>query len=138
MITVAAVVEFLDRLAPPGLAADWDNVGLLLGDPTAEAQRVMTCLTVTPEAAAEAVESGARLIGQYSQCSFRLAGTGTFFGSEAAHPAVGQKGRREEVSEWRLEAVCPEDRVGQAIASLRRAHSYEEPAYDVYPLRPTP
>jgi dinuclear metal center YbgI/SA1388 family protein len=80
--------------------------------------------------------AGAGQIGQYSQCSFRLAGTGTFFGSDATNPTVGTRGRREEVSEWRLEAVCPEGRVGQAVEAMRRAHSYEEPAYDVYPLKP--
>ena len=56
------------------------------------------------------------------------------FGSEATNPTVGEKGRREEVSEWRLEVVCPEDKVGAAVAALRQAHSYEEPAFDVYPL----
>jgi dinuclear metal center YbgI/SA1388 family protein len=80
--------------------------------------------------------AGAGNIGQYSQCSFRLAGTGTFFGSEASSPTVGQKGRREEVSEWRLEAVCPEARLNEAVAAIRRSHSYEEPAFDVYPLHP--
>src|SRR5205085_10279941 len=68
---------------------------------------------------------------------YRLPGTGTFFGTETTSPAFGEKGRREEVSEWRLEVVCPEDRVSVAVAAMRRAHSYEEPAFDVYPLRPT-
>ena len=80
--------------------------------------------------------AGAGVIGEYRECSFRLAGTGTFHGSDAANPAVGQKGRREDVSEWRLEVVVPEARVSAAIAALRAAHSYEEPAFDVYPLRP--
>jgi dinuclear metal center YbgI/SA1388 family protein len=237
MPTVAAIVEHLERLAPPALAADWDNVGLLLGERGPEVGRVMTCLTVTPESAAEAVEeeaglvvshhpvlfrgakrlsddtaegamllalararvavysphtafdnaaggineliaarlglselaplrpraagrrykvvvfvpdqdldrvadalfaAGAGEIGSYSRCSFRLQGTGTFFGSEASNPTVGQKGRREEVREWRLETVCPGPRVGAAVAALRRAHSYEEPAYDVYPMHEPP
>jgi dinuclear metal center YbgI/SA1388 family protein len=79
--------------------------------------------------------AGAGMIGDYRECSFRLAGTGTFFGSDATNPTIGEKGRREEVSEWRLEIVCPEERTEQVIAALRKAHSYEEPAYDVYPLR---
>jgi dinuclear metal center YbgI/SA1388 family protein len=235
MPSVGTIRDFLNRLAPQGLAADWDNVGLLLGDPGCEVQRLLTCLTLTPEVVAEAIEHGAQMIvahhpilfrgakrltlddaegrrlwslaragisvysphtafdncaggindivarrlglidvkplrpgrtqshkivvfvpdkdlsnvsdamfaagagviGQYSQCSFRLAGTGTFFGSDAANPTVGQKGRREEVSEWRLEVVCPDTRVNDALAAMRKAHSYEEPAYDVYPLRPT-
>ena len=80
-------------------------------------------------------EAGAGHIGQYRECSFRSAGTGTFFGLDAANPAVGQKGRREQVAELRLEVVCPARRVDSVIAALRLAHSYEEPALDVYPLR---
>jgi dinuclear metal center YbgI/SA1388 family protein len=82
--------------------------------------------------------AGAGEIGQYRECSFRLAGTGTFFGSDLTNPAVGQKGRREEVSEWRLEALCPEARVPEIVAAVRKAHSYEEPAFDVYPLQAVP
>src|SRR5205085_5168266 len=59
--------------------------------------------------------AGAGVIGEYRECSFRLAGTGTFFGGAASNPTVGQKGRREEVSEWRLEAVCPEGLVDRVI-----------------------
>ncbi len=80
-------------------------------------------------------EAGAGVIGEYRECSFRVPGTGTFFGSEAAHPTVGQKGRREEVAEWRLEVVCDADKAPEAIRRMRQAHSYEEPAFDVYPLQ---
>jgi dinuclear metal center YbgI/SA1388 family protein len=237
MTTVADITEFLNKFAPLTTAAEWDNVGLLLGDADAPVRGIMTCLTVTPETAAEAVATGVSLIvshhpilfrpakrwtgataegrmllelarggvavysphtafdncaggindvlagrlgltqvaglrgqggpgqckvvvfvpdqdlarvadalfaagaghiGHYSQCSFRLAGTGTFFGSDAAHPTVGQKGRREEVSEWRLEAICPDGALDRVLAAMRQAHSYEEPAYDVYPLRHEP
>jgi dinuclear metal center YbgI/SA1388 family protein len=237
MSTVATVVDYLDQFAPRDLAADWDNVGLLLGERSAAVERVMTCLTVTPESASEAIESRANLIvthhpilfrgakrltdatpegrmllslaragmavysphtafdnahgginellarrlglvevvplrraaecgsvkvvvfvpekdlnrvadamfaagaghiGEYRECSFRLAGVGTFFGSDAANPTIGQKGRREEVNEWRLEAVCPASRVEPVVAAIRRAHSYEEPAFDIYPLQPPP
>src|SRR5262249_35252502 len=57
--------------APLKLAADWDNVGLLLGDPAAEVGRVMTCLTVTPQSAAEAVEAEADLIVTHHPILFR-------------------------------------------------------------------
>jgi hypothetical protein len=82
--------------------------------------------------------AGAGIIGQYEQCSFRLNGTGTFFGNENTNPAVGEKGRREQVAEWRLEVVCPEPKLTGAIAAMRKAHSYEEPAFDVYPLKALP
>src|SRR5262249_34899164 len=73
MLTVAAVVDSLKQFAPTQLAADWDNVGLLLGDADAEVRRVLTCLTVTPEVAAEAVESGAQLIVTHHPVLFRPA-----------------------------------------------------------------
>ena len=31
-LTVAAVIDYLEQFAPPALAAEWDNVGLLLGE----------------------------------------------------------------------------------------------------------
>lgn len=234
MHTVANLIAALETIAPPSLAAEWDNVGLLLGDAAAPVKRVMTCLTVTPDSVAEAIEAGGHLIvshhpilfrptknlttstpegrmllnlvqagiavysahtaydncaggindrlaqklglksvgplrtgaaakqckivvfvpdkdlvkvsdamfaaggghiGQYRECSFRLAGTGTFFGSEGTNPTVGEKGRREEVPEWRLEVLCADALVERVVAVLRSAHSYEEPAYDVYSLR---
>lgn len=235
MHTVAEIADHLQEFAPLDLAAEWDNVGLLLGDRKTEVRRLMTCLTVTPEVVAEAVAdevnmivthhpilfrgakkltsgtaegrmllelaradiavysphtafdntrggindmlaerlgltevvplqrndgprqckiavftpekdleavmnamfaAGAGNIGEYSQCSFRLAGTGSFFGSEQSNPTLGQKGRREEVSEYRLEVICPESAVDRVVAAMRKAHSYEEPAFDVIPLRP--
>lgn len=79
-------------------------------------------------------QAGAGRIGQYRECSYRLAGTGTFFGTEGTNPTVGQKGRREEVAEWRLEVVSSRADLPQVLQALRRSHSYEEPAFDVYPL----
>jgi len=62
MLTVQMVTEFLGRIAPLGLAEEWDNVGLLVGDPDHQARRAMTCLTVTPNVVAEALEGKVDLI----------------------------------------------------------------------------
>ena len=48
MPTVADLTADLDAFAPQGLAAEWDNVGLLLGDPAATVQRVLTCAAEVP------------------------------------------------------------------------------------------
>jgi len=82
--------------------------------------------------------AGAGRIGQYSHCSFRLPGQGTFFGGAAANPRVGQRGRLERVDEVRLEAVAPNDRMAAVVSAVRDAHPYEEPAFDVYPLTTPP
>ena len=235
MPTVAEFAACLERFAPCATAAEWDNVGLLIGDPAADVTRVLTCLTLTPDVAEEAVRDGAQLIvshhpilfrgakkltidtadgkavlplvragvavysphtafdncpggindglcqmlgitnavplrpreakrqcklvafvpaadlrkvsdalfaagagmiGEYRECSFRQAGSGTFFATDSTNPTVGEKGKREDVSEWRLEVIVPEPLVPAAVAALRAAHSYEEPAFDVYPLKP--
>ena len=233
MPTVADVTTTLDRFAPPSLAADWDNTGLLLGDPAGPAERILTCLTVTPEVVTEAVEGrvglvvchhpvlfrgakrltagdpdgrlllplvragvavfsphtrldncpggindglcrrlgltgvrplrpkgGAKLcklvvftpeadlgrvseavfaagggaIGNYDQCSYRVAGVGTFFPKAGANPTVGHVGKREDAPKHRLEILVPEGKVAACVAAAVAAHSYEEPALDVYPL----
>jgi dinuclear metal center YbgI/SA1388 family protein len=71
MVTVQTVCDFLAEFAPPQLAQEWDNVGLLVGDPAGDVQRLMTCLTITPASAAEAVERGAELIVTHHPLPFR-------------------------------------------------------------------
>jgi len=78
--------------------------------------------------------AGAGRIGEYERCSWYTAGTGTFRAPEGAHPAVGEVGREERVPELRLETVFPAERHDDVVAALRRAHPYEEPAFDVYEL----
>ena len=81
--------------------------------------------------------AGGGSIGQYERCSWYASGTGTFLGGESTDPAVGESGREERVPELRVETVVPLDRLGDAVAALRAAHPYEEPAYDAYPLLET-
>jgi dinuclear metal center YbgI/SA1388 family protein len=71
MPTVKDVAVFLEELAPAHLAEDWDNVGLLVGDPGREVGRVMTCLTVTPDTAAEAAQRNAELIVTHHPLPFQ-------------------------------------------------------------------
>jgi hypothetical protein len=78
--------------------------------------------------------AGAGRIGDYQRCSWYTAGTGTFLGGEGTRPTVGERGREERVAELRLETVFPEERQDEVVAALRKAHPYEEPAFDVYPL----
>jgi hypothetical protein len=87
------------------------------------------------EATREAVfDAGAGRIGDYERCSWYTAGTGTFLGGEGTEPAVGESGREEHVPELRVEIVVPAHLLGDVVTALRRAHPYEEPAYDVYEL----
>jgi dinuclear metal center YbgI/SA1388 family protein len=112
-----------------------DVVPLVPGAPTAQAKLV----TFVPVEATDAViaalaRAGAGMIGEYTECTFRVEGTGTFRPSAAADPAVGERERRNEVAEHRLEVVLPAARVAAAVDALAAAHPYEEVAHDVYPL----
>jgi hypothetical protein len=78
--------------------------------------------------------AGAGRIGNYEHCSWYAEGTGTFLGGEGTSPNVGQAGREERVAELRLETVFPAARQDEVVAALRRAHPYEEPAFDIYEL----
>jgi len=59
---VNPLLTYLETLFSLELAEAWDNVGLLLGDPQRDFRNVLTCLTVTPEVVAEAIEEQADLI----------------------------------------------------------------------------
>ncbi len=76
--------------------------------------------------------AGAGRIGDYERCSWYAEGTGTFLGGADTSPALGEPGREERVRELRLETVFPVERQDDVLAALRRAHPYEEPAFDVY------
>jgi dinuclear metal center YbgI/SA1388 family protein len=79
--------------------------------------------------------AGGGVIGEYAQCSFRNAGIGTFKGSELAHPAIGQKEVFEKVDEIKLEVLVNNWNLRKVINDMVNAHPYEEPAFDIIPLK---
>lgn len=99
-----------------------------------KSQVLMKLVTFVPVANTQTVldalyEAGAGQIGQYSHCSFRTEGTGTFKPGEGAQPAVGEVGRDEEVNEHRIEVIFPSHQQGKIMSTLRKAHPYEEVAH---------
>jgi len=229
------IEKILDEIAPPGLAQEWDNVGLLAGDPRQPVRNVLLTIDLTAEVLAEAkghkadlivayhppifhplkrvikgqgpspqlyetirsgiaiysmhtsldsvqggvndllaeivgiddpqplkpteptdgkkyklvvfvpqgdlarvsdaiFSAGAGQIGNYSKCSFRSDGTGTFEGSPQSNPTIGRKMKFEQTPELRLETIVEADCLEAVVAAMRKAHSYEEVAYDLYPL----
>lgn len=80
-------------------------------------------------------EAGGGIIGEYSNCSFRTEGTGTFQGSEASNPFLGEKEKIESVKEIKLEVLVDSWIILKVIKAVTSVHPYEEPAYDIYPLK---
>ena len=95
--------------------------------------------TFVPLSHAEAVrsalfETGAGVIGNYSETSFNAEGVGTFKANEAASPFVGEAGKRHQEPEQKIEVIYPAWLQGKVIAALKRAHPYEEVAFDIVSL----
>jgi dinuclear metal center YbgI/SA1388 family protein len=236
LVRVAKLAEAVERIAPLALAEDWDNCGLQVGNPEAEAKRVLVALTPLREVFDEAEEkgadfllfhhplifgplkavvtssypgdllarairnglavyaahtsydaapagvsvalaralglggpqrvlsprgvlqklvvfvpeenvdgvakalagAGAGVIGDYTECTFRTRGTGTFRGGDETNPYLGEKGRLEEVEEVRMETVVSAHALRRAVEAATAAHPYEEMALDVYPVEGSP
>jgi dinuclear metal center YbgI/SA1388 family protein len=71
MTPLNAIVTYLNALAPARLAASWDNTGLLLGRRDQVVHKILTCLTVTPEVVAEAVDGQVNLIVSHHPVLFK-------------------------------------------------------------------
>ncbi|MGF7186797.1 dinuclear metal center YbgI/SA1388 family protein [Desulfitispora alkaliphila] len=56
------IISWIESLAPKTLAESWDNVGLQLGDPACQVEKVMVSLDVDSKVAAEAIEKKVDLI----------------------------------------------------------------------------
>ena len=131
-------------VAPAGLNC-WlaEKLGLMASEPLQSVVgRLLKLVVYVPagheEPVAEALfAAGAGQIGDYDQCSFRTAGTGTFRPGPGTKPFIGRTGERESVAELRLETIVPQRRLSKVLDKLLKVHPYEEVAYDLIPLANT-
>ncbi|MFK7757594.1 MAG: Nif3-like dinuclear metal center hexameric protein [Flavobacteriales bacterium] len=79
--------------------------------------------------------AGAGTIGNYDQCSFSVLGEGTFRPLNGANPAKGIIGKLDSSEELRVEIIVERHRVSSAEWALKKAHPYEEVAYEIYDVR---
>lgn len=92
--------------------------------PPPHAEKVMNAL----------FDAGAGHIGNYSECSFRVNGSGTFKPNEQANPFSGEMGKRHDDEELKVEMLFPAYIERQVVACLQASHPYEEVAYEVIRL----
>ena len=71
MVSVNEVCQVLQQLAPLSSEESWDNVGLLLGRAERPVNRIMTCLTLTPNVAFEAIGRNVQMIVTHHPVMFR-------------------------------------------------------------------
>ncbi len=92
-----------------------------------------------PQAQLDAVKAamftaGAGKIGDYDNCCWQVLGEGQFRPLAGSTPAIGQQGIVESVAEYRVELVCADAAISAVLAAMKKAHPYEQPAYDVWQL----
>lgn len=110
---------------------------------TRHRERKLKLAVFTPPEATDALrnamaDAGAGIIGNYTHCSFRSDGVGTFVPLPEAKPYVGDVGKLQEESEYKLEMIVPEWRLSRVLDAMISKHPYEEVAYDIYPLENEP
>lgn len=94
-------------------------------------------ITFVPEHFTEKImkelsKTGAGSIGNYSMCSFRTKGTGTFLPGKMAEPFYGSKNKLSHENEIKLEMECNASDLNEVINSLLKHHPYEEAVYEIY------
>ncbi|ANH81108.1 Nif3-like dinuclear metal center hexameric protein [Niabella ginsenosidivorans] len=227
-MTIGAVIQVLEAVAPPSLQESYDNAGLLTGQPSLECTGILCCLDATEAVISEAVEkhcnlvvahhpivfsglkkltgdnyvqralikaikndiaiyaihtnldnviggvngqiakklglinlrvlapkenqleklfffvppeaaekvmsalfaAGGGKIGNYSECSFRVSGTGSFLPGDEARPYSGERGKRHEADELKIEILYPRYLRHKMLSVLKENHPYEEVAYE--------
>ena len=74
--------------------------------------------------------AGAGGIGNYEHCAWQVLGTGQFKPVKGANPFIGELNTLEQIPEWRVETIVPEDKVKSVAQALKASHPYEEPAFE--------
>lgn len=70
-MTIRALCNYLEQIAPSAYQESYDNAGLIVGDPNAEIKGVMICLDSTEAVVDEASEKGCNLIIAHHPIVFR-------------------------------------------------------------------
>lgn len=82
--------------------------------------------------------AGAGKIGYYDRAAWSSTGEETFRPLDGANPTIGKVGGIERVASDRVEMVLPRHRRRAVIEAMRAAHSFEEPAFDLYEMAALP
>jgi hypothetical protein len=79
-------------------------------------------------------EAGAGRIGNYDCCCWQTSGTGQFRPLAGSNAFIGEEGKVEKVPESKIELLCPAEKIRAIITALKKAHPYETPAFQYWPV----
>lgn len=92
-----------------------------------------------PESHVEEVKNalfkqGAGKIGDYDCCAWQVLGSGQFRPLSGSRPFIGETEKITRLNEYKVEMVCDDRLIKQAVKTLLQTHPYQEPAYEVYQI----
>ncbi len=79
-------------------------------------------------------KAGAGSIGNYSECSFTVDGTGSFKAGSKANPVIGKTGELHLEEETQINVTFPKSKEKKVLTALFDHHLYEEVAYEISTL----
>ena len=82
--------------------------------------------------------AGAGQTTDYERAAWSSTGELTFRPLPGSNPTAGRIGEIESATESRVEMVLPRHRRRAVVEALKAAHSYEEPAFDVFEMASLP
>lgn len=77
---------------------------------------------------------GVGKFNNYDKCSFETQGIGQFRPIDGANPFIGQLDTVELVKEYKVEMICSDELINEAVKVLKEVHPYEEVAYEVFKM----
>jgi structural hemagglutinin/hemolysin toxin protein RtxA len=103
-----------------------------------ETRFYLICFYV-PESHCEIVKEalfskGAGDFGNYDKACWQTLGTGQYRPLEGATPHIGTVAQLETLPEYKVEIICPKEKLTSCIQALIEAHPYEVPAYQIIPF----
>jgi hypothetical protein len=92
-----------------------------------------------PESHLEPVKTALFAIGAgqykaYDQCCWQVRGEGQFRPLAESRPYLGKTFQLEKVVEYKVEMICKDAAIKEAVQTLLSVHPYEEPAYEIYEI----
>ncbi len=75
--------------------------------------------------------AGAGQLGDYDRCCWQTKGEGQFRANDASNPYVGTQNELTRIEEYKVELLCHSGQIKQVVKALKKAHPYEQPAYQV-------
>ena len=79
-------------------------------------------------------EIGVGMFDNYECCAWETLGQGQFKPIGDANPHIGKLNRLEVLQEYKVELICKDALIHQAVKTLKEVHPYEEVAYEVFKM----